>query len=275
MAEDGHTPAPGSRPLRTWTLVSLTVSTVRRNVRSLGRAAAVPIALIFVITQGLSWLGVSAAVENTAAASGLYVVALGSVILHGLLVIAFAVVCHRRVLLGIGPSSVLGIGFGRNEIRYFIYSIFLGLISLLPVLIVGLGVLLLERSQPGESGNPAVAALLAMGALAFIAIFIRGGLGLPAMALGQPEDCLKRFRIAWRQTKGSSVRLFFAMFIINLFVGFLIVVAAIVPAIIGTFWGAESLSILVQLMADFLSAAFVATLLSLAYRQLGDDFPAV
>ena len=202
-------------------------------------------------------------------------------IIHQLIWAIFAVSWHRFVLLGrkdsTGPVQFL---LRRRELRFFLYT----LIFLLPFYIVSV----LSRSVFGrvfrepsmETFQSSFDVLMILGGVMVVAfiIMICCTLIFPAIAV----DSDRGFGTAWRQLRGSTWRLIWALVIVV--APFLPVSGAIaqvtVPMLMDAAsgadvsWTAFILLLAVNSLLGFLLAAVAVTVLSLAYRHLTGWTPA-
>ncbi len=207
------------------------------------------------------------------------------------LVSAFAVACHRLVLLPEAETPPLGIGIGRRELRYAWFAGLWLLASSAPLLAVL--ILALSDAFFSNTAGQIASFLLALvaGILALALILGRTSLGLPATALDQPGSTRRRMEDAWRLVRGNTWRLWAAALLVLVPVG---VGAWAVRGILETL-GHEMPAVLFEVFSDvaradqvhrvggatvdalywtiviYGSVALGALLLSLAHERLSQD----
>ena len=184
--------------IKIWALVRDTYGILWKNSRFLVRIAAVPAGVAFVLLR-LSYLALPETAdvgrispEQLIEQGGaFFAAALAVNLIMAVLTAAYAVSCHRLVLMGPGAVPRLGIDLGRREGRFIlvwiIIMVLMFLISIVPV--VGMAALM-GLAQEGESAPLALLTILAAAAVIILiySIFFRFALALPATA----ADALKR-----------------------------------------------------------------------------------
>ena len=190
-----------------------------------------------------------------------------------ILLTAFAVACHRRVLLGIGSADGFALSVGRREARYVVFEVLLGLsligsamlLSLLATLVLG----------PAEHlvGGDGTVSLVVLTVLVVVFFLARLGLVLPAAAVDRDGGFKAGFRWSWSHTGPVVWHL----------IGAYVLVAG---PVYGLNWGVffvlgeymENLNVrgimaVFDVAMQFLGTAVVTVFLSLVYRYLGGMAP--
>lgn len=191
-----------------------------------------------------------------------------------ILMTAFAVACHRRVLLGIGGADGFPLAVGRREGRYVIFEVLLGLSLVGSAMVLSLlATLALGPAEHLLGGNGTVL-LVVLTVLVVVFFLARLGLVLPAAAVDRDGGFGAGFRWSWSNTGPVVWHL----------IGAYILVAA---PIYGLNWGVffvvadamENLNVrgilaVFDVAMQFLGTAVVTVFLSLVYRHLGGMTPA-
>lgn len=201
--------------------------------------------------------------------------------------VAFAVAWHRAVLLGEAAGAPLRAArFQWREMRFLMYSIVIALLAIgvfvVAALIVGglvvlmiAGGKLFSDFESGPAIGAAVAAVL-VAAIAILPFLARFSLGLPAIAVEEPEGVFGRswhrgWRNGWRLIWGPFVCSLPLAIVSGIFQGAQLL--SILLAGAGDAWRAVGLVLLLIFYllgttAHFFAIALAVSFLSLAYRQL-------
>ncbi len=170
-------------------------------------------------------------------------------------------------------------------LRYFLWSLALGLICALPLAAAGLAGLSageITRTPAGETPYTIGASgilLLGSAALVALVLFIRLSLVLPAVSA---DDRTMSLRRSWAATRGNGLRLLGVMVLLALGLGLLGMAAGLLQAALDTAAGGtpEPLApaslggAAVNAALDLLTAVIGASVAAGIYRRLADDAPA-
>ena len=194
-----------------------------------------------------------------------------------------AVAWHRRILTGETQTDFVYFKFGRNEARFVLITIMLGLLFLPGILFLvmstGLSGEDIQSMMAGgeptlQPENVSIAYLMLGYAMLFVAFHfsVRLSLLLPAVAIGESVNAGQIINM----TKGNFWRLLGAMLLCGLVVLFAVnIVSAVVASVLlaiglGTAEVILIINIIISLLAIFALVVNVAVL-SIAYRRLSQD----
>ena len=198
--------------------------------------------------------------------------------------VAFAVAWHRIVLLG-EARGVFGLRFRWRELRFLLYSwlvaaIIIAILMAAFLLAFAIGFAALSGGGGGVFGTPWIAAIVFpvsfIVLIACLPLIGRLSLGLPAIAIEEPQGVLRRawhrgWRNGWRLVRGPilcSIPLAIASGLFSAMQGAMSLLVALdggwrIGGLIGEtiFWG-------MSVGVHFLAVATGVTFLSLSYRHL-------
>ncbi len=188
---------------------------------------------------------------------------------------AFAVACHRRVLLGIGSPTAFSVGIGAREGRYVIFMLLLVLSLIGSALALSLLATLVLGPAEDTVGDGTTGLMVVLTIVVVLFFLARLSLVLPAAAVDHEDGFGAAFRWSWRRTGPAVWRLICAY----------VLVAGPVYAIN---WGAfiflgegvEDLTMrgiftVFDTIMQFLAMAIITVYLSVVYRRLGGMAPSV
>lgn len=196
---------------------------------------------------------------------------LGLLALNLVFYVMFAVAWHRKYLLPQESVTVAGALMWRREKTTFL----LRAIGITALSGVGLVLVVLVVTMVAGQSNAGATIGGALALLAFLVVFARLSLVLPAMAVGREE-----FRIAdaWRATKGKALGMFLLLLLPTLFaiaVSMPVILLASGLAAAGlleTVTGYALLALANQAV-NYLVIALTVSSLSIAYQELAANGP--
>lgn len=196
---------------------------------------------------------------------------LGLLALNLVFYVMFAVAWHRKYLLPQESVTVAGALMWRREKTTFL----LRAIAITALSGVGLMLVVLVATMVAGQSNAGATIGGALALLAFLVVFARLSLVLPAMAVGREE-----FRIAdaWRATKGQALGMFLLMLLPTLFaiaVSMPVILLASGLAAAGLLETATGYALLAlaNQAVNYLVIALTVSSLSIAYQELAADGP--
>lgn len=196
---------------------------------------------------------------------------LGLLALNLVFYVMFAVAWHRKYLLPQESVTVAGALMWRREKTTFL----LRAIGITALSGVGLMLVVLVATMVAGQSNAGATIGGALAVLAFLVVFARLSLVLPAMAVGR-----EAFRIAdaWRATKGQALGMFLLMLLPTLFaiaVSMPVILLASGLAAAGLLETATGYALLAlaNQAVNYLVIALTVSSLSIAYQELAADGP--
>ena len=254
--------ADSARTLKGVSLISEAFSSFFGNFRSIVRIIAVPFLVLSTVVLFVAPSIIMAAdrVDQDLVAEGMLWALEGlSIALLG----AVAIAIHRLVLLEEKPHGLIGIHFGRREIKYLayvalIYGFIYGPIFALEqvAMIFGLEQSVETNSMPEITTTLLLAAytvLVLVASVFMLMVSTRLTLMVPALAVDRPAaGPLERMRYAWAMSKGAHWRLLvdliFTLFIFAILGGVLFL---ILGAVLGLGIGSTNGEIIASELANF------------------------
>lgn len=205
--------------------------------------------------------------------------------------VAFSVAWHRAVLLGEAGSTFGALRFRRREWRFLGYWVVVGLLALaiglgMVIVLVLVGVVIFLIATGGAFSTPHDGtkslllipfAITMVGFIVILPFLARFSLGLPAIAVEEPDGVLRRswhrgWRNGWRLIWGPLLCAIPLSIAVEMFQGAQLATAFFLGSSAGLLYALGFiLSILFYAFATaahFVALAGAITFLSLSYRQL-------
>lgn len=242
-----------------WLTAQLAFRNVFGNLRTFFALATIPM----VLTLVCAFLGpglISGGGEGQVLSPGIFLGFLIAMLATVFFASVFFVAWHRFIITGTRDSKApLQLIMGRRELRFFWILLLLSFMLAIPVVIFMNVFLYPAVESGGVDGTFWV--LFAVMLIGIALVSIRVSVRFPAIAM----DRDKGFRAAWRQTKGSTWRIFVALVIVCLPIVVLELLLGQIPAE-GDF--ATIILMVISTVLSFLQHALIASVLSLAYTWL-------
>ena len=269
MSDEDLKPPP--RRLPVWATLLAAVLLPWRRRSHFGRLLLLPVSLTTVAMFSVASLGAkwSEGADPNAPGAGAIEIVLLRILLYFMILIPFAVACHRSILLGDHAVARFGFsGWHVRETRFLVsLVVFVAMIPLFFLPSLFLIVLIFAVFNPSIAALEVLVYLLALGVPPYVYLLGRFSLALPATAV----DLEQTLASAWSLSLGNGWRLAMVIvgpaFAISALKGLITaLISMVVPTSMGVF--GEIGSYLFTSLAYYILFTVVVAGLSISFHEL-------